>query len=267
MKKKSLGGIFAVLLLVAVASCQKEDQNQGLYYETMGTVISVGDYPSFQTDAGSVLNCTNEVQTDTGSIIEKGERYFLWFLYDDTTNHEANVYPVVLKGYAKVTLKDYVTLDADSVDECFYNQALSGLSNMTIGGDYLNLVFHAYKSYLEPSDFELIRLVYDTNASPQDTLPNIYFNFRHNNQVISATFTEAQFYSFDLRPLAAEFPMAKSIRITLRWVDVKNGLQMYTRNYSPSDFGKMEEGAIKQCCFSHSINPPGSHDFRNEHTW
>ena len=227
--------IFALpltILVFGICSCMNRDnEDQTEYFETMAVVTSTGFSPSFLTDYGFTLNCSNVLASDT--LFNSGERVFVQFSYGDTIGHAPKVYPINLTNYWRVTVKDFVSLEPDSVD-LFANMELHSVYDFRFSGNYLNMIFRTFYARSFPNACELVRMEERENNTPQDTVPSLYFELRHNVVSVNASICNLEMYSFDLSPLNEEFPSATLFKVNLKWIEAgTSGSHSYNFEYEP----------------------------------
>lgn len=199
------------------SSCNSKEENDQTY-EAIATVLVTGNNPLFELDNKSVLYCATAVTADTSNAISSGDRVLLYYTLGDTTIVPTKVYyPITLKGYTKVTIKNFVTVQADSSDS-YGNASLMGLNLVGISKNYLNAVFYSYLSISGKNTFELVRMKKYENNTTQDTIPKIYFELRHNTDNLNTNYYYLRSFSFVLSPLSAEFPLATKFNINLKLV-------------------------------------------------
>jgi len=232
--KKLTFALFLTILALTVSSCLNKDNDSDVtnIYEGMATVTSADEYPSFITDNGYKLDCSNEVSIDTGAVFVVGERVFLSYAFGDTTTHAAKVYPIVLKSFGKVDVKSYVSLEKGATD-IYENQTLYSYTYFWTSGNYFNAVFYAFKPLSSTNSFELVRVKDNETCTAQDTLPTISLELRHNTSTVSDYYYYLQVYSFDLSTLVTEFPLAKRFKIDFSWKDLRNGSTSVDLTFDP----------------------------------
>lgn len=229
--KRWISVLATALLTFAFSSCLNMDDGTSYVreYGLMGTVVSGGAHPVFHMEEGFSVTTTNVVPEDTFAV---GERYYLHYILDDTTNHVANLYPIKLFQYGKTTTKPLAVLPKDSTDR-WKNQPI-GMSGIWYSGNYCNLVFNAYVGLGTPNTIELIRIMDDENTTPTDTAPKLYFELRDNVPNYSSYNSFYRFYSFDLSSLETDFPNAVKYNITLKWNEEGRGAMTYKQDYIPN---------------------------------
>jgi len=244
-------------MLATFFSCILDDETENTYhYALMATVVSGGDYPFFKTDVGEVLECSNVVKND--SVFNPGDRYYLSFSMEETVSSDAYLFPIVLNSSLKVKTRNFVTIEKDSAD-IYNNKQLGSVFDSWISGNYINMVFYAYTPLTSISTFELVRFKKYESNTEQDTVPTIFFEFRHNTEGINSIPT-MNLYSYELSPLISEFPVAKEFEINLTWFSVY-GNQTYVYIYTPYDpseslFSSMKKAAIPNNTRTAKINFP-----------
>lgn len=222
-----------IILVFGVCSCTNLDyeEDQTEYFEEIAVVTSAGYSPSFLTDYGLTLNCSNVLTSDT--FFNSGERVFVQFSYGDTIGHAPKVYPINLTNSWRVTIKDFVSLEPDSVD-LFANTEFQSVYNLWFSGNYFNMIFGTFYATSSPNTCELIRMKESENNTSQDTAPSLFFELRHNVVTVNASRYNVKVYSFDLSPLNEEFPSATLFKINLKWVEAANSrFQSYDFEYEP----------------------------------
>jgi hypothetical protein len=206
------------LFVFCTSSCLNENTGNSIAnYETMVTVTQTGSCPSFKADNGATLYTTVAVSSKISDSIKLGDRLFLQFSYGDTTSITANNYPIVINDYGTVTIKKFVTVDADSTDT-YDNQQLQGVDLFWITKNYFNLVFRTYLSLSSINTYELVRMKGNESNALTDTVPKIYFELRHNTPAVNINYYNIKIFSFDLSPLYKEFPKATKFDLNLKWV-------------------------------------------------
>lgn len=207
-----------VLIAIGFSSCNSKDESSVQIYQSIATVLINGNNPLFQLDDKSVLYCTTAVTEDTSNIITAGDRVFLYYTLGDTTIVPTHVYyPITLKGYTKVTIKDFVTVQPDSAD-VYANGSLMSINMVGISKNYLNAVFCAYLSISGKNTYELVRMKKYENNKTQDPVPQIYFELRHNTDNLNTNYYFLKAFSFELSPLYEEFPLATKFNINLKFI-------------------------------------------------
>jgi len=220
--------------MFASVSCNDlKESNSVTYFETIASVAMAGDYPSFKTDEGNTLNCSNKIETDTGSVLKVGERIYIYYTLGDTTVHVPKTYPIELYRFGKAKIKNFVTVKKDSIDS-YYNQQIKSIYRFWIGGDYFNMMFYTYSPVTSVNSYELVRMMKNENNTVLDTVPKVSLELRHNTSAISYLSYNLNIFCFDLSPLTTDFPVATKIKINLKWLDVNNGSLTYNFVYVPS---------------------------------
>jgi len=236
--------LFLVLLAFSVTSCLKTGDDTTSYYDVIATLTTVDDYPTFQTDDGTTLSCTNKVTTDSANF-KIGTRFYLRYEFSDTIGHALKNYPIAVAKLWKVDTKDFVSIEKDSTDN-YYNQALESVYIIDIGGNYFNMVFNTYGQSGITDTYELVRTKDVESTSPQDTLPTIYFELRHNVNTANSAIYNSRFASFKLSPLLTEFPLAKEFKLNLKWLVYPNTTQNnYVFSYVPASTNLTSASLIK----------------------
>jgi len=204
-----------MVLFLSLVSCvdTKEEPN---YYDVMATLTESEGYPSFQTDNGFILQCDTKLSTSIDSF-KTGNRFYLRYSFGDTTNHVAKTYQIKLAKIWYVTVKNFVTVEKDSVDK-YGNQPIHFIYSLGMGGNYLNATFNTFTSMSNKDGFELVRMKKYETIYPQDTPPTIYLQLRHNVTSISNYSFNTRIASFDLSSLVAEYPLVKKININLKFM-------------------------------------------------
>jgi len=254
--KKLTYVLFLTILALAGSSCLNNDKDSDIknYYEGMATVTSADEYPSFITDNGYTLDCSNKINIDTGAIFVVGERVFLTYSFGDTTTHAPKVYPIVLSSFGKVDVKSFVTLEKGATD-IYKDQTLHSYTYFWTSGNYFNAVFYAFKPLSETSSFELVRVKENETSTAQDTLPTVCMELRHNTSSISDYYYNLQLYSFDLSTLRTEFPLAHKFKIELSWRDLKNGKASVDLSFNPNTVASLIS-AMKKGSSSFRMDSP-----------
>lgn len=230
--KKLIFVLPLMALILATISCNNfDDKEETKYYETMGTVLTGGDYPSFRTDNGVLLNCSTIVKTD--SVFTPGERYYLYYTIGDTTTHAPKTYPIELHSFGRAIVKNFAVIEKDSSD-IYYDQPLRNIYNFWISGNYINMMFYPFFPLTSQNSYELVRYKGKENTVGSDAEPVLYFEFRHHTSGIASNYT-LRLVSFDLSPLVSEYPSATKFKIKLAWRDTQYGFQDYEFSYVPYD--------------------------------
>ena len=218
------------LLAIAFTSCFKLDDGAEVIPEwwCMVTVTTGGVNPVMQMDEGFFLTPDKAQPTDTFAI---GERYYLYFLMGDTTNHPVNTYPIKLIRYGKTSIKALEVLPKDSTGR-WKNMPIV-FSDIWYSGHYCNFYFRSYQGNGTPNTFELIRVKENEQATPTDTVPLLFFELRHNVATTNTYVLYDRFYSFDLSSLKMEFPNAVRFNIKTTWSELGNGTWTTTNLYIP----------------------------------
>ena len=218
------------LMAIALSSCVNlgDDNNVVRDYMCMVTVTTGGVSPVFQLDEGSLLTSETTQPADTFVI---GERYFIDFLLGDTINHGVGTYPIRLVGYGKTVIKNMIELPKDSTDK-WGNKPITYLYP-SFSGHYFNAFFASYAGISDPNTFEFIRMKVDEHTTPTDTVPNLFFQLRHNVEYVSTGYVFDRYYSFDLSGLSTEFPNARKFKIKVSWNDAYKGWLNSTGYYTP----------------------------------
>ncbi len=219
------------LMAIAFSSCfnLEDDTTYVNYYKCMATVTTGGVNPVFVKDNGVSVTLAEAQPADTFAV---GERYFLHYIYGDTTNHPANSYPILLYRYGKTIIKNLEVLPKDSTD-LWENQPVT-ISDIWYSGYYCNFFFASYMSMDTPNTLELVRIMVGETATPTDTVPKLNFELRHNVASISPAFYLLRFLSFNLSSLSTEFPNAKRFEIDLRWKELNRGTLSFPGIYTPN---------------------------------
>lgn len=221
------------LMFASVSCTDFKESDSVTYFETIASVNTAGDYPSFKTDEGNTLNCSNIIETDTGSVLKVGERIYIYYTLGDTTGHASKTYPIQLYRFGKAKIKDFVTVKKDSVDS-YDNQQIKSIYRFWIGGDYFNMMFYTYSPVTSVNSYELVRMMKNEDNTASDTVPEVSLELRHNTSAINYLSYNLNIFCFDLSPLTTDFPVATKIKINLKWLDVNNGSQTYNFVYVPS---------------------------------
>jgi hypothetical protein len=220
-----------VLMAIAFSSCLKleDDTVYVRDYKRMATVTTGGVNPVFCKDDSVFLTLEVAQPADTFVV---GERYFLHFIYGDTTNHPKNSYPVKLYGYGKTTIKNLEVLPKDSTDK-WGNQFITML-DIWYSGHYCNFFLASYMGMSTPNTLELVRIKEGESTTPTDTVPKLNFELRHNVASISLAIYYYRFLSFNLSSLSTEFPNAKRFAIDLSWKEMNKGTLTFRGIYTPN---------------------------------
>jgi len=204
-----------MVLFLSLVSCV-DTKEEPIYYDVMATLTEAEGLPSFQTDNGYTLQCDTKLSTSIDSF-KTGNRFYLRYSFGDTTNHAAMTYQIKLSKIWYVSVKNFVTVEKDSVDK-YGNQPLEFIYSLGIGGKYLNATFNTFTAMSSKDGFELVRMKKNEPTYPQDTPPTIYFQLRHNVSSISTYTFNTRIASFDLSSLAAEYPLVNKININLKFM-------------------------------------------------
>ena len=221
------------LMFASVSCTDFKESDSVIYFETIASVTTAGDYPSFKTDEGNTLNCSNIIETDTGSVLKVGERIYIYYTLGDTTGHVSKTYPIQLYRFGKAKVKDFATVKKDSIDP-YDNQQIKSIYRFWIGGDYFNMMFYTYSPVTSINSCELVRMMKNEDNTASDTVPEVSLELRHNTSAINYLSYNLNIFCFDLSPFITDFPVATKIKINLKWVDVNNGSQTYNFVYVPS---------------------------------
>jgi len=229
--KKRISVLATALMAIAMTSCMNlgNDTEVVRDYMCMVTVTTGGTSPIFQMDEGPILTSETTQPADTFVI---GERYFIDFLLGDTINHGVGTYPVRLIRYGKTVIKNMIELPKDSTDR-WGNKPIAYLYP-SFSGHYFNAFFASYAGISTPNTFEFIRMKVDEHTTPTDTVPNLFFQLRHNVDFVSNGIAYYRFYSFDVSNLSTEFPNAHKFKIKVSWQDANTGWSNYTQYYIPN---------------------------------
>lgn len=236
---------FWILPLISVfflaQSCLKDDDETPVnYYETMAFVTSAGDKPGFVTDYGLALKSELALDSDTGNIFGLGQRVFMVFSYGDTLNRVGNVYPVIIKEYAPVSLSDFKTVKPDSVIP-YFDQVLYHVYRFYITQNYFNSIIYTYQPLTSLNTCELIRVMESESNTPESTYPTVNFELRHNASAVNYDYYKLRIFSYDLSPLASEFSNADSIKIKLNWDESTSLNKSHEFVYKPAEIGLRQE--------------------------
>ena len=228
--KKRISVLATALMAIALNSCMNlgDDNNVVRDYMCMVTVTTGGASPVFQMDEGPFLTSETNMPADTFVI---GERYFIDFIFGDTINHGVGIYPIRLTLYGKTVIKNMIELPKDSTDK--WGDKPIGNLYPSFSGHYFNAFFESYAGLSDPNTFEFIRMKVDEQTTPTDTVPNLFFELRHNVEFVSTGNVYYHFYSFDLSGLSTEFPNARKFNIKVSWNDANKGLSNSTGYYTP----------------------------------
>lgn len=229
MKKRISTWVMA-LMAVAFSSCLNlgDDTEYVRDWDCMATVTTGGVNPVFQKDEGTFLVPDAAMPADTFTV---GERYYIHFIYGDTTNHAQGTYSVNLWGYAKTTNKALVVLPVDSTDR-WENQPIH-VTKIWYSGHYCNFLFSSFIGLSSPNTFELVRILDNESTTPTDTVPELFLELRHNVKNYSSSYFTYRFYSFDLSSLKTDFPLATKFHIQISWNEVDFGKKTYPDYYIP----------------------------------
>ncbi|MCX6309857.1 MAG: hypothetical protein NTY32_13890 [Bacteroidia bacterium] len=228
--KKGILALATAILAFAFTSCYdfNNDTSNIKEFISMATVTTGGVNPVFQIDNGPFLTLEKTVPADTFAV---GERYYLYYILGDTVNHPVNSYPISMYQYGKTTIKNLLVLPKDSTDK-WKDQPIRDLYAWYTG-HYLNTFFTSFAGVSTPNTFELVRMKQEETSTATDTVPKLFFEIRHNVEVISSLNSFYRFYSFDLSSLTTEFPLATKFQINLSWNDANYGPWNKTRTYIP----------------------------------
>jgi hypothetical protein len=226
--------ILIVILLTGLtfSSCLDlgNDEDYTQYIISMATVSTGGANPEFQTDEGYYLVPQVSVPADTFSV---GERYFLYYSMADTTDHALNTYPINLSSYSKVIIKNFQVLEIDSTDQ-WYDQPLPDFTWAWYSGQYFNTVFSTFVGTSTPNTYELVRIMENENNVSTDTVPELYFELRHNVSSYTSVGVYYHYVSFDLSSLPVEFPKATKFEINITWNSYYYGELSFSDDYIPN---------------------------------
>jgi hypothetical protein len=208
--KKSFLSILACLAMIAVSSCNKNDDI--LYsISTMGNVVN----GQFVCDGGDIYNI---VKTDCAIKLDTMTRFLGYFDVMNKTEGKDDQYDVKLTGYAQPLLKDPI-LKSTAIDSEIGNDPIN-LCQGWLSGGYMNMLFGlTLKAGSETS--HLINLEMDDTKSNRDTL---YFNLKHNGygEVYgsSTTATSQILYTegYASFPISRYLPSGQTrIYVTITW--------------------------------------------------
>jgi len=197
-------------MVAGMISClDMGDEDQTQYYLSWATVSSNDETPDFLADCDWTLNASNYF-SDT--IFDVGDRAFIRFSFDDTTYNSDDTYPITLVNYYKATIKDFVTIEADS-DDIYEEQDFYTIINIDISKGYLNAAICPYESYSTVNTIELVRFKGDEPGSQAVDTPTVYMELRHNTAAVNTNYYYVKAFCFDLSPLKDEFPDAEAFKI------------------------------------------------------
>lgn len=228
--KKRISVLATALMAIALTSCLNfgDENNVVRDYMCTVTVTTGGASPVFQMDEGPFLTSETNMPADTFVI---GERYFIDFLLGDTINHGVGIYPIRLVRYGKTVIKNMIELPKDSTDK--WGDKPIGYLYPSFSGHYFNAFFESFAGISNPNTFEFIRMKVEEHTTPTDTVPNLFFELRHNVEFVSTGYIYYRFYSFDLSGLSTEFPNARRFKIKVSWDDANVGWTNSTGYYTP----------------------------------
>ncbi len=217
------------LLAVTFTSCFDDEDEQSVeYYLDVATVTTGGQTPAFATDEGFAYHCLTTENADSFAV---GERYFLVYTCSDTTTRASSYFDIQLAEYQKVHIRSFSTLPKDSTDN-LDSQPLRNIGWIWTSGSYLNTVFQNYKPLTTPSSFDLVRIKKSESNLSTDTVPTIYFKLLHHVDYLNTGYYTRQALSYDMSPLATEYPSAYKIKLNVSWV-TSDGSDSYEFVYVP----------------------------------
>lgn len=221
-----------LLGIALLSSCVNwDDQEPTKYRYNMVTVSQGGANPIFMLDDSIYLVPNSALPADTFVV---GERYFIYYLLGDTMNHPINNYPIALSQYAKANIQNFRVYDANHND-VWFNQPIHDIGASWFTGRNWNLIFSSYLGLTSPNTYELVRNTFLEPRVPNDTVPVLHFELRHNVGSYSRSLIRDQFVCFDLEPLIQEFPHAKRFKLFLSWNSyVYGGVTYFENIYTPN---------------------------------
>lgn len=220
--KHVLYAIVAVILLVGFQACWDVDEGENVVlYDAMVFVKDNQPNTVFETDLGDSLRSNNALWTGATAPYKAGDRLFIRFSIDDTTQSRSNFYPVTVYSYTKVEMESYFTLWPDSASP-FESSPFYSTSIVHVTGDFLNVIAQTYQVY---GDSNSVNLIYHKAFDSMDANgnPSLSLELVHNAAGVYTGYYFSRFYSYDLSRLRLEFPEADTIKFELKWIESATG--------------------------------------------
>lgn len=226
--------LFVLIPAILMTSCINwgDEEEPVLYSEAIVNVKSGDAKPVFITDYNTTLSNTLNITSDTGKIFKPGDRFFIRFQFEDTTNHKPNEYNIKVVEYSKVEVKDFTTILSDTANH-FMSQPFFYSYRIYLSGDWFNSVVYTYSPLTSANSMVLLRSKHEEDNQQDSKFPTIIVSLIHNAQAVNTGFYNMRLNSFPLAPLVQEFPYADSMRIRLSWNESSLSNQQYDLIYHP----------------------------------
>lgn len=226
--------LFVFIPAILMSSCINwgDDEEPVLYSEAIVNVMAYDTNPVFKTDYNTYLKNSQAITSDTGKIFKPGDRFFIRFQFEDTTNHKPFEYNIKVVEYTKVEVKNITTILSDTANH-FMSQPFFYTYRIYLSGDWFNSVVYTYSPLTSTNSMVLLRSKHEEDNQPDSKFPTLIFSLIHNAQAINTGFYNMRLNSFSLAPLVQEFPYADSMRIRLSWNEASLSNQQYDLIYHP----------------------------------
>jgi hypothetical protein len=230
--------LFILLAIIVPAiiltSCLNwdDDNEPVIYSEAIVNVLAYDTKPVFKTDYSTYLKNSQVITSDTGKIFKPGDRFFIRFQFEDTTNHKPFEYDIKVVEYTKVEVKNFTTILSDTANN-FISQPFFFSYRIYLSGDYFNSIVYTYSPLTSLNSMILLRSKYEEDNKPDSEFPTIIFSLIHNAQAVNTGFYNMRLNSFSLASLVNEFPNADSMKIRLSFSDVSLYNQQHDLIYHP----------------------------------
>ena len=224
--KKTLLWLPALLLLVGMSSCLKEDDSLNGPFRSWVTVYQNDGLLTFKTDRGFFLDVANPL--GDSSLYEVGDRANVLYTLVNTTHTTGSTYDAVMNEYHKAIVKPFVN-DTDGV---FRDKPLANVPTVIVSENYLNVLVKTYDSNESVNSLELVRYTDEETHLETDSVPVIRVRLQHNVASVKST-TTTQAVCFNLSHLTIEYPNKNGYILRFSWKSTTDE-QEYDLRYNPS---------------------------------
>lgn len=222
--KKWLFYLPALLVMVGMSSCMKDDDNSNGPYRSWVTVYTNDKTPTLVTDRKIYLHVTN-AQGDS-TFYKVGDRGNVVYKLVDATHSDGSTYQVVMSEFYKATVKPFVK----NSDGNFKDARLAAFSGGIISENYLNVLVKTYDSDEPTNTLELVRYPDEETHLATDSFPVIRCRLQHNVGSVKSTMT-TKAVCFDLSHLKIEYPGKRGFILRFSWKSTGDE-QEYDMRYS-----------------------------------
>lgn len=224
--KKTLLWLPALLLLVGLSSCLKEDDSLKGPFRSWVTVYENESLLTLKTDGELFLDVANPL--GDSSLYEVGDRANVLYTLVDLAYTTGPTYNVVMNEYHKAIVKPFV----HDTDEVFRDEPLVNAPSVIVSENYLNVLVKTYDSNETVNSLELVRYADEETHFETDSVPVIRVRLQHNVASVKST-TTTQAVCFNLSHLKIEFPNKNGYILRFSWKSTTDE-QEYNLRYNPS---------------------------------